>query len=399
MWEITADRTQELLTLSAAEVRGGIVGVAFSPDGRRVMTGGNGIIAVKVWDVDRIGDAEGMNLPGNSDGWSGVAFSHDGRRLVASSGGAWVTVWDTQRWKALLRIDSQGPPADPPGAVTHVDMIEVSHDGALIATAAEGAQTAKVWDSVSGRRMFTVRHPAGINGMAWSPDGQVLATSSEAGVARIVDRSGKDIAVLRDDPGFGLGRVQFSPDGRFLATNRWRTERVDPKAEQVKIWDWRRREVVTTIPTAAGTLAFDPTGARIVTSHPYNGSAAIWDVKSGQKIATIAGHEGPILDVTFGPDGSLIATAGRDGTVRLWDARTGVQTLVLPASQIGVRSVAFSPDGSTLASGGSDGVVRVWALNIDDLIGIARRGMTRRLTDQECLQYVHVQRCPPATRH
>jgi WD40 repeat protein len=167
----------------------------------------------------------------------------------------------------------------------------------------------------------------------------------------------------------------------------------------VKIWDWKRGGVVTTIATAAGSLAFDPTGTRIVTSHPYDGSAAIWDVKSGQKVATIAGNEGSILDVTFRSDGSAIATSARDGTVRLWNARSGVQTLQLRASQSEIRSVAFSPDGSKLASGGADGVVRVWALDRNDLIGIAKRGLTRRLTEEECLQYLHVQRCPPAPGH
>jgi WD40 repeat protein len=68
---------------------------------------------------------------------------------------------------------------------------------------------------------------------------------------------------------------------------------------------------------------------------------------------------------------------------------------VLRVGQTVVKSVAFSPDGSKLVSWGVDGVVRVWALDLDDLMGIAKRGLTRHLSDADCQQYLHVQRCPP----
>ena len=48
----------------------------------------------------------------------------------------------------------------------------------------------------------------------------------------------------------------------------------------------------------------------------------------------------------------------------------------------------------TLASASPDGVVRVWALDLDELIEIARRNVTRELSDEECLQYLHVETCP-----
>ncbi len=59
-----------------------------------------------------------------------------------------------------------------------------------------------------------------------------------------------------------------------------------------------------------------------------------------------------------------------------------------------VRSIGFSPDGSGLATSSGDGVVRIWALDLDDLIEIARGELTRGLTDAECSQYLHQDACP-----
>ena len=59
-----------------------------------------------------------------------------------------------------------------------------------------------------------------------------------------------------------------------------------------------------------------------------------------------------------------------------------------------IKNLAFSPDGSRLASISDEGKIRVWALDLDDLIGIAEREVTRTFTDEECRQYLHLDGCP-----
>jgi WD40 repeat protein len=107
----------------------------------------------------------------------------------------------------------------------------------------------------------------------------------------------------------------------------------------------------------------------------------------------LPGQPAQIGAVVFSPDGASVATGAFDGSVRVFEVDSETQSLLLHAPDA-VRSVAFSPDGSLLAS--VDGItVRVWALDIDDLLEIARQNVTRSLTDEECRQYLHVEVCKP----
>jgi WD40 repeat protein len=168
----------------------------------------------------------------------------------------------------------------------------------------------------------------------------------------------------------------------------------------VAIWDWQDGQLERSIDTGGNEAVLSPSGDLIVSTPRYffAGSqvAEVWDWATGQHLRTLAGHSGGVTHAAFSPDGSRLATASRDGTVRLWDPDTGEQQLVLRGHDGEVSSVAFSPDGSRLASVSIDGTVRVWELGLDELVEIAENGLTRSLNDEECRQYLHVERCPQA---
>ncbi len=381
VWEIDAEGTRELVSISAQE-RGGGLWVAFSPDGDRVMTGDQEITAVKIWDVSRSGSAEWANVPADARGLGGVEFTPDGGGVVASNGDGSLTVWDTETGERSLTVGERAAPA----AFFAVD---VSSDGKLAATAGD---VAKVWDLATGAEAFDAGSGREVEDVAWSADGSLLATASMQGLVRIVDRSGREVSML-GQPGFHLFAVAFSPDGRLVAEARVPPGRPDPKQLRVTIWDWKRREVVRTIPAdGAKAMAFSPDGTRLATA-PHFGPVAIWDARSGRLGVRLTGHTGSVNDVAFAPDGSGVATASTDGTVRLWDPQTGRQELVLRDHDGVVWDVAFSPDGSKLASASPEGIVRVWALELDDLVAIAKRNVTRDLTPEECRQYLHMVGC------
>jgi WD40 repeat protein len=363
------------------------------------MAGDLSVTAVTIWDLGSNGDAEWAHVPSRGEYPVPARFLPDGRRVAAisrSDGGKAVTIWDLS-----------GREVETIAATTDdfpLSRLAVHPDGRLVAVGGWvesdgrpfGGEVVRVWDLTTERELFRIWHKLDVNEVAYSPDGDYLATASWDGTAKIIDSSGHVIRVLREGrDSKNISDVAFSPDGRLLATTvitykgSWEG--------RVRIWDWERGERIRTIMSdisVAGvpvSVDFDPTGSRILIAGD-NGLGVIWDVKSGSRVAVLAG-QGGVGEAAFSPDGARVATARSDGTVRLFDAHTGAEQLVLRGSGCEVWGVAFSPDGTKLASTSCDGV-RIWALDIDDLIEIAHQEARRSLTDEECFQYLHIEECP-----
>jgi WD40 repeat protein len=415
VWHVTEGGPREEFALTAQDTRNGVSGVAFSPDGTHVVTGDFGTTAARVWDVSITGDAEITNLPAVANAYGAVDFTSDGRQLVATSSAGSVTAWDIQRRTRVRTLGATGsPPAPtlggPPeqslASGADVFSLDLSPDDRLVA-AARLDGTVRVWDLATGRDAFTVDPGPTLPGapfmdVAWSPDGDLLAIAANDGITgrvTILDRAGREaIEPLQQEHGIAVGSVAFSPDGERLITTRLPTADPDPDAIQVVIWDWKAREIERIIATEASGTVHSPTGHILATvswgqGPGAGGSVDIWDSVTGAHVATLAGSTG-VVDLAFSSDASRLATASHDGTVRIWDPSSGGQLAVLHGHDAAVRSVAFSPDGSRLASVGVEGTVRLWALDLDDLVDIAERELTRTLTDEECRQYLHLQHCP-----
>ena len=231
VWIVDEGGAREVITLSAHDTRKGIEGVAFSPDGTRVLTGDLGVTAARVWDVSIDGDAEVANLPAVVASVGAVDFTSDGRQLVASSGAGSVTVWDAQSFTRhrTLGVPSRSPTAAAPDAApgylaplasgADVFSVDVSPDGRLVAVARYDGSV-RVWDMETGRDAFTVdagplAPPYGT--VSWNPDGDLLAIAANdgrTGRATVVDRSGQVVAVHQEEFGIALMGLTFTPDRR-----------------------------------------------------------------------------------------------------------------------------------------------------------------------------------------
>jgi hypothetical protein len=85
----------------------------------------------------------------------------------------------------------------------------------------------------------------------------------------------------------------------------------------------------------------------------------LWQLGHSE-LLTFQEHTGPVLGVSWSPDGTHLASASGDQTVKVWDARTGQQVVTLKGHAGAVRGVSWSPDGTRLASASDDGTVKVW---------------------------------------
>jgi len=207
------------------------------------------------------------------------------------------------------------------------------------------------------QRIFSGHH-AGVTGVAYSPDGASIATSSNDGTVRIWPAEGGEPQAL--ELGGDLLDVAFAPGGA-LATSELRED----ASGAIRFWGadgdqlWEQPQVF-----AASRLAFSPDGATLALASGGGAvvllAAADGSELGGLALPTPAGEESPVIaDVAYSPDGVYLLAGDEDGGVTRWDA--GGTPERLPSPHTGsVGAVAYSHDGRQFASADDLGVVVLW---------------------------------------
>jgi WD40 repeat protein len=216
---------------------------------------------------------------------------------------------------------------------------------------------------------FLYGNKNGVCCVAFSPNGQILASGSADGIIWLWN-----IQARRQDPARlarGLGAVDsvvFSPNGKILASG--------DAHKTVRLWNIATHQQLGAPLTGhtgpVNSVAFSPNG-KIVASGSADGTIRLWDVAAHRQIGRplITHHSGPVNSVAFSPDGKTLASGGcgkRDrygnciqGEIRLWDVATDRQIgTPFTGHTNSINSVAFSPDGKTLASGSLDMTICLW---------------------------------------
>lgn len=422
-WLWRADSGRRFLHLDGH--RGPVRASAFSPDGTRLVTGSHDGTAI-IWDADSGARIEMLSV-GSGDGAAGrsrstvgaVAFSPDGRNILTGSDDGVARLWQATTGD-LIAEKTIRENAD-------LSSVSFSHDGQL-GFAGSDAGDAQLWRLDGGELLEDLRHSRpSMPTVAWEPDMDslfvarqfnrlFLLTATDQGARQVLretsgpvldvtfnreDLSAKWVSfalavefadletgarnhvLLRkhplDDPyPVARGPVRFSRDGRLVVTTDvaggisvWDTETGHVKASQNRI-----RSGLTSL-----DIAESETRGTIVVGGYNDGTARVWPSDANGVIAELTGHPGPVNSVAFSPDGTLVATGSTDNVLRLWSVRDRKLVAWLSPTDHGdagrIQAVQFSPDGDVVAGIFDNGSVRIWQTGSRALLATVEADQSR----------------------
>jgi len=323
---------------------------AISPNGKTIASGGrNGTI--KLWDATTGIELKVLRGPQGGKVRDIVRFSSDGKRIVSGSDDGTVRVWGTATGEELMTLS---------GHKAGVESVAFDHQDRRIISGSDD-HTVKVWDAQTGVELMTLQgHTDVVLGVAFSKDGKRIISGSRDGTIKIWE-PGVDHKAPLTLEGLHRGRMAFSPDGKQIVTGS------GDKNKTIQVWNAVTGNEVLKINHPGDCVSFSPDGKRIASTD--GNDIQVWDVSSCKELMTLSGHESAIWSMSYSPDGTKIASGGRDKTVRVWDAMTGVEIMTLRGHgdeaaewyENTVSSVAFSPDGKRIiVSGSFNNTVRIW---------------------------------------
>ncbi|MBW4513914.1 MAG: caspase family protein [Timaviella obliquedivisa GSE-PSE-MK23-08B] len=362
-----------------------VTSVAYSPDGLYVAAIAENSSQVKVWSVES-GRLILDNIAGSAEATE-VMFSPDGKWIVVAYRDQSISIWDAETG----RLEDNLPQAGD------IKSLQISPDTQfLLSTALNGR--AQLWrlksdpaksDTQTFKRYLisTLSHGSSVSQSVFSPNGEWVATASSNGQAKLWNTAtGKLLHTFEQKKQIPLGQLhhsnplgrvnlnrqsltqkgqdttaqpvvqmKFSPNGQILVTT-------DP-SHRVWLWDIasgtlkndvtipHTSQTTTVIQAENNLLSLSPDARIMATVEPQTTSSAepqaaqLWDLQTGQEIATLPGQKGTINRLQFSPDGTYVATAA-GGIVRFWSAKTGGELPTLKLTDAPVHWAMFLQGGA-----------------------------------------------------
>ena len=223
--------------------------------------------------------------------------------------------------------------------------------------------------------------PPVVTGMAFSPDGQLLAVGGYREVLlHKADGSGIDARLLgRSDK---ISSVAFSQDGRRLVA----VGGAPVKFGEVQVWDVEKRELERSVLVGTDTLfggALSPDAKRVVVGLPDK-TVRVIDLETGKELFKASHHEDWVLDAAFGIDGKRVVTVGRDRAAKLADASTGAFLENVNLLRDMLYAVERHPRRDQALIGGEDRVPYLYMMDRPRALKIADDStLVRKFAEQE----------------
>jgi WD40 repeat protein len=381
VWDLTTRKVRARMDSPSSFASG----VALSHDGKRVAQGFQDRNNICLWDI-----ATGKELfaeyEGHSDAAYHLAFSPDGRALVTGDLGGQVRWWDASTWKPVRTCEAGGYG------------VALAAGGKRFASVEAFQRTLHVRDATKGAESCRVSYPE----QEW-PYAATFARDGKALVCLGVkhDPGAEPLPEYRLDvwnaadgkrlrqvplPGFDLTALGAFHGGRSLVlTPDGRTVLLGDGSGIIRVCDLEEGKAVLTLAghqNYADALALSADG-KVLVSGSLDRSVRLWDLVSAREIATLRGHRRAVAAVAVSADGRLVASAdgvrvrndrgtpshrydeeGAPHRVLVWDAATGTEVAHFEGHATDVAALVFAPDGRRLVAGLCDSSVLVWDLTL-----------------------------------
>ena len=245
----------------------------------------------------------------------------------------------------------------------------------LIASGSRGE--IKLWDLNQGDLIATLsEYPwlrstvvDEINYLAFSPDGQTLASAGADSTIKMWHLGAKDLIDIMHKHNGMVRCVAFTPDGRMLVTGG--------DDRKINFWDMTERQVSMTVSlddTVAHSLVFSKNGKTLVTGS-YR-KIKVWHISHNEEMScteikllhSLTGHSHIVPSLVLSKNGKILVSGSRDKTIKIWHLKTGELLRTLKGHKDGVYAVALSQDEQIIASGSADKTIKLWHLETGELL-------------------------------
>jgi WD40 repeat protein len=313
--------------------------VAFSPDGKRLLTADPE--AARLWDVES-GRLVGV-FSGHGENVNGAGFDREGKRLAVARDEGGIELWDVASQEVVRRL-----PGDS-FADNAVSFGTEKEPRWVISAGLSG--TTHVIDVRTRGAIATFELDANAQSAAMSPDGAHVVVAYVDGPAHIWDVSTeKPVLSL---PADGAWSAAYSGDGKRVLT-------ADDDA--ARVWDAETGTLLAKLSAQSSSLgiisaAFSRDGERVATGG-VNGNVVVWDVAAEREVAILKGHTDEVESVAFSRDGNFVASGSEDGSARVWEVEKARRYTRIGAN--GDHFGGFSWDGKLALAQSSDGTLSAW---------------------------------------